>query len=144
MVSRLKEIFIVLAVAAAFISCALPNMPVFLDDETVEAATTNGVDFEEISRTDNVVVLLWDAPSTPVYSYNVYYREHETQEWNLLATVPATEFPEYAVTAVDLKGKLLDFAVTSIDAYGNESGIHSSLDQDADPPTGWYLHWAPP
>ena len=68
--------------AAVFAGCALPNMVVFTEEELLEpevdknevfesevSDTSEPVDveiYEEIVKNDSVVVLLWDAPETPV------------------------------------------------------------------------------
>ena len=141
MVIKFKKSLAVLMVAGAFVSCALPNMPVFLDEEVVEGATATVVanGFQEITITEPAIELQWDVPTTPIAKYKVYWREHGLKSWSLLGE---TEETYYLITQIDLHGKRLDFAVTSVDGE-NESDFHSSLDENAEPPTGWFIHWVP-
>ena len=148
MVSIVKKSIIILAVAAAFGGCALPNMPVFLGDDDLEGIfAKTPTDLQPIFKIDTVIVLLWDAPATPVDSYSVYWRALGFLAWNPLASGVLTT--EYAVIRDDLKataefqgkeldftgeGQELSFAVTSV--YNNEeSDIHSSDE------AGWYINW---
>ena len=143
MIPIVKKGLIVLAVAAAFASCALPNMPAFEEEEGLDTegtVTARGAGYQEIPITVEAFVIEWDAPSGEVASYNIYYREHGFISWELLANVPATE-NSYTVDAPELYGLALDFAMQSVDGSGNESELHTSLDEDVDPPTGWYLFW---
>lgn len=134
-----KKICLALFVAALCLSCALPNMPVFTADEMVEGVAIIGPEgYSEVQRTESAVMLYWDAPATPVVSYNVYYREHGTEDWILLTNVTETEFE---LSDPTLYGKVLDFGVSSIDSGGRESAVHASLDDSASPAGGWYLFW---
>lgn len=135
----IKKICFALFVAALCLSCALPNMPVFTDEEMVEGvAIVSPEGYYEVQRSESAVMLYWDAPAPPAVSYNVYYREHGTQDWILLANVTEAEFE---LSDPTLYGKVLDFGVSSIDSDGQESAVHASLDDSALPSGGWYLFW---
>ena len=91
--------------------------------------------------------LLWDAPvdGNPPVEYHIYYRTYGnvTGAWAALATV-AVPTTSYTATTVDLMYGIYDFGVTSTDADGNESQVHSSLDLIAEPVGGWYIDWRAP
>lgn len=108
-------------------------------------------DFTVVSQYDPVLIqateftLSWDPPTdgTTVVSYNLYYRVHGTVDWTLLGSVAAGPSPTYTVSNADLAYGVYDFAVTSVDAEGDESEIHTSLDETAEP-DGWFLDWRAP
>nr|MDA3812581.1 hypothetical protein [Spirochaetaceae bacterium] len=81
----------------------------------------------------------YDEPAT-IQSYKLYYKANEDIEWILLDTIPAT-VPIFEVEHATIGDGSWDFGVSSVDLLGNESEIHSSLDFNADPTTGWYLLW---
>jgi hypothetical protein len=96
------------------------------------------------------IMLAWDPPATaafaeiPIASYYVYWRPHPGGGWCLAGQVAADSSPRLRIEHDDLGNGAFDFAVTSIDAMGNESPLHSSIDADADPFGGWYLVWEAP
>ena len=49
---------------------------------------------------------------------------------------------EATVTTDDLVHGSYEFAVSSVSLTGMESELHTSLDETADPTTGWYLDWS--
>ena len=83
--------------------------------------------------------LYWDDSADPVTEYRVYQRAHGGSEWTLLTGGLAS--PEVTVTQVDLLYGMYEFAVSSVSVDGVESELHTSLDETADPGTGWYLDW---
>jgi hypothetical protein len=95
------------------------------------------------------LTLVWDPPlsdipnrPTEVTSYQIYYREHGTGDWHFLAEIPASPHPGYAVKHSQLGDGLFDFAVRSVVQDGRASALHTSLDNNADPISGWYVLWA--
>jgi hypothetical protein len=95
------------------------------------------------------LTLAWDRPRsdipnrpTEVTNYQIYFREHGTPYWSLLAEIPASAHPEYTVEHERLGNGVFDFAVRSIAKDGRVSTLHTSLDSTADPITGWYVMWA--
>ncbi|MCK4517057.1 MAG: fibronectin type III domain-containing protein [Spirochaetaceae bacterium] len=83
--------------------------------------------------------LFWDTPPDAASEYRVYHRIHGGSEWQLLTSGLAS--PEATVTQTDLEFGMYEFAVSSVSMDGVESDLHSSLDETADPGTGWYLDW---
>ena len=88
--------------------------------------------------------LYWDPPENdpadPLARYNVYYRTRGTYRWTLLGATPgATE--SFPVSTDILPHGSYDFAVTTVTASGAESDPHTSLDDTAQPQTGWYVVW---
>ncbi len=96
----------------------------------------------------NAFTLLWDPPQDEagnheqVASYNLYYREHGTYSWSSLGSAAATSAPSFEVTTALLSYGSYDFAVAAVEMDGSESEPHTSLDDDADPQTGWYVVWS--
>jgi len=94
------------------------------------------------------LTLAWDPPltdipnrPTEVEKYQIYYREHGTSEWEILGDIPASSHPEYTVDHDLLGDGLYDFAIRAITQSGQASALHSSLDSNADPVSGWYVFW---
>lgn len=87
---------------------------------------------------------LSDSPSRPteVVAYQIYYRNHNDFYWRLLSEVKASSHPEYTLKRGELGTGIFDFAVCAIAADGSSSPLHTSLDSNADPVSGWYLIWA--
>jgi len=106
---------------------------------------------QEISRSSSTLTLAWDY-DTPasIDHYNLYYRVHVysslydndnvTSNWVLLDTVSA-DSAEFVIDHSLLGDGSWDFGVTAVNSDGEESEIHSSLDQEAIPETGWFLRW---
>jgi hypothetical protein len=104
--------------------------------------------WDRIELSTAQVTFAWDPPeaaadSVPISSYRIYFRTHRAVDWTLLAEVTASDAPEYTATASTLPAGTYDFAVSSVGVNGLESVLHSSLDETADPPTGWFLLWTP-
>jgi len=100
---------------------------------------------EAVTVTGSSFTLAWDRsatadPADPVASYNVYYRVHGTYAWTLLGST-GTLTESFTVTSALLDYGVYDFAVTSVTTTGAESEPHTSLDDDADPQTGWFVDW---
>lgn len=96
----------------------------------------------------NEITLEWDPPALrletgpmAIESYNVYYRVHNTETWNLLDTIDAVPYPNYTIQHSLLGDGLFDFSVSAVAENGEESNLHSSVDPNADPVGGWYLLW---
>lgn len=86
-------------------------------------------------------VLAWDPAPQQVSTYNVYYRSRGAGQWRVLSDVAAGTSPSYRVTTGELSHGSYEFAVRAIGASGEEAGFHTSLDDTAEPGTGWYLRW---
>jgi hypothetical protein len=93
------------------------------------------------------LTLEWDAPTVDfsgtlaIAGYQVYYRLHGQQAWTLLKEVPARSGSQLLIHHSQLGDGLFDFAVNAVNALGQPSGKHSSLDTDAEPFGGWYVLW---
>lgn len=130
----------------SFASCALPNMPEFSAGEraaaatigTAPRATTGGP--VAFAKSEPAMILQWD-PAPGAAAYRVYVRVRPNGPWTLLDEIIATDTPSYEVTRTATGEGSFDFAVSSVDASGTESVKHTSLDDDADPPSGWYVIW---
>lgn len=159
----------VLVLLLAFASCALPNMPEFTASGRVALsapAVAAGTAGDEESTTESTgrptgnagdgsvdgtvvayrhaedsITLEWDAAPGAVTSYRVYVRERPDGPWTLLDEIAATGTPSYEVGRSATGDGSFDFAVSSVDTDGTESVKHTSLDNEADPPSGWYVIW---
>lgn len=115
-----------------FTGCALPNLSRFSVEES---------DIKEIFRSAFLVTLNWSHEDiSTVDTFNVYYKAQGESTWILLDTVPAA-LPLLEISNTDVGDGSWVFGVSAVDALGNESEIHSSLEATADPNTGWYLLW---
>lgn len=94
--------------------------------------------------------LAWDPPEligstgSEAQKYNVYYRTHNTPDWQFLVSLEATGQPELLVNENLLEFGIYDFAVSYVDSGNTESELHSSLDSSAYPPAGWFVNWIGP
>ena len=61
--------------------------------------------------------------------------------WILLDEIPAGDDPEYTLYHADFGNGDFDFGVTAVGEEEEESDMHSSLDETAQPSCGWYLSW---
>lgn len=151
----MKSAYAIVTVASVFVAvvavvgCALPDMPAFYVAEETESgdevplnSPSSTDELEEIIVSGTSAILRWDAPAGTVTGYKVYYRDHGTGDaWTFLADVAASADPSYTVEVTDLGVGSYDFAITSVDGSETESDLHTSLDETADPPTGWFLTW---
>jgi hypothetical protein len=102
----------------------------------------------EILHKSYELTLAWDPPltdisnrPTEVAAYQIYCREHGTSYWRYLGEVPASRHPEFTVDYERVGDGLFDFAVRAISVEGRASPLHTSLDSNADPVSGWYVLW---
>lgn len=102
----------------------------------------------QIFRNTDSIRLAWNAVTTdvngdPTYidHYNVYYRARGSTTWTFLGEAPDIQDPWYEIWHSDIGDGYWEFAVVAVDVNGNESGYHTSLDQNANPAGGWYLLW---
>lgn len=105
----------------------------------------------QIVHKSDTLTLAWDPPATDipdrpteVEAYQVYCREHGTSYWRFLAEIPASRNPEYTIDHEYLGNGLYDFAVRAITVEGRASALHTSLDNSADPISGWHVFWIGP
>ncbi len=94
--------------------------------------------------TTESLTLAWDPPQPDlpaplgVVSYHVYYRSHGSFLWTPIAEVGG---PRCTLQHADVGDGSFDFAVSSVDGLGHQSGLHSSMGGDAEPVGGWYVLW---
>ncbi len=94
------------------------------------------------------LTLAWDPSASPgrnlptdIVAYSVFYRRLSDPQWIHLAEVPVNARPQYTVTHDRLGDGFFVFAVSSISADGSVSVLHTSLDWNAIPVSGWYVWW---
>ncbi len=94
-----------------------------------------------ITIEDGSFTIGWDPPSSGVPSfYRVYARPRGEYEWIELGTT-AGDDPRFEVTGDSLPSGNYEFAVSSVEAE-LESDLHTSMSDDADPSSGWYVEWS--
>ena len=86
----------------------------------------------------------WDEPedSTPDL-YRVYYRVYGAYEWELLSEIAAESSPSLTIDSELLAYGTYEFAVSSV-TNGHESDLHSSMCDEAQPGSGWFVQWEGP
>lgn len=100
-----------------------------------------------IVLTTDEVTLAWDPPRfvlpglLGIASYQVFFRVHGTLPWQKIADVPAASGTRCTVSHAQVGDGSFDFAVKAVDALGEASSSHSSMDVDASPVGGWYVIW---
>ena len=87
------------------------------------------------------VTLAWDPPPSEIATYKIFYRTHESGTWILFDEIPADDDPEYTLYHGDFGNGEYDFGVVAVDSETAESAMHTSLDNTAQPESGWYLSW---
>ncbi len=96
---------------------------------------------EKVLCTDEEVTLAWDSPPSEISTYKIFYRAHESGSWILFDEIPADDDPEYTLYHADFGNGDFDFGVIAVDEEAEESSMHTSLDDTAQPECGWYLAW---
>lgn len=96
---------------------------------------------QKLTRSGVEFALEWDDDSGNTAYYRVFSRIRGAREWELLAT--GLSSPTLVITREALAYGEYEFAVGKVDRGGSESPLHTSLDADAIPETGWYLEWKP-
>lgn len=86
----------------------------------------------------------WDEPEgTRPDRYRLYYRARGSYEWTLLNSIDGSRARRFTVTDDMLAFGSYEFAVSSVSG-DDESPLHTSMSDDADPVTGWYVQWSAP
>ena len=96
---------------------------------------------EKVLCTSGEVTLAWDSPPSEITAYKIFYRPHEAASWILFDEIPAEEGPEYTLYHTDFGDGDFDFGVVAVGEEAEESEMHTSLDDTAQPSCGWYLSW---
>jgi len=84
--------------------------------------------------------IAWDYSETQPDYYNIYYREHGSFTWIFLGSTSSGSILEYTIDQALLPVGDYDFAVSSVIGI-EESELHTSMDDNAIPATGWYIQW---
>lgn len=125
---------------SGFSSCAMPTISRFAGDDLPDSLPRNVL---KIIKATETITLSWnyDEPAN-VKSYKVYYRAHGDTEWIPLHTIIPPE-PLFEIDKVTFGIGEWDFGVSvvTLDPLDEESEIHTCLDPDAEPGSGWYLSW---
>ena len=96
---------------------------------------------EKVLSSAEEVTLAWDPPPSEIATYKIFYRSHESGTWILFDEIPADDNPEYTLYHGDFGNGDYDFGVVAVDTETEESAMHTSLDDTAQPETGWFLSW---
>lgn len=113
-------------------SCAMPTISRFEEED---------VSIQEVFKSASTVSVVWIYDeSTAIESYNLYYRAHGSSRWLLIDTISSIA-PMFTVDHNVMGDGKWEFGVSAVDSLGTESEIHSSLDDTAEPSSGWYLLW---
>ena len=104
--------------------------------------------FEEINNVGQGIAihtesftLSWDPPASgTVTGYRVYQRARGTQDWTVLGSASPDPAPSFVVSTATLDYGLYEFAVSALNDT-LESSLHTSLDDEALPATGWFVNW---
>jgi hypothetical protein len=111
------------------------------DDPGSNPPTDPGGGFAKYTCENDTVTVAWDAPASEVASYKLFYRQHETGTWTLVTEIPAQSDPSVTLNHADFGNGSYDFGVEAVAEGGAESPMHTSLDNTAQPTSGWYLIW---
>ncbi|MBB6479240.1 hypothetical protein [Spirochaeta isovalerica] len=109
-------------------SCAMPTITRLSTDPETDTV-------KQIIRSSSEITLEWDYYPGTAASYNLYYKTHGDTSWNSLNSM-SSETLSFTVLFSQLGSGSWDFGVSAVDFEGNESEIHSSLDDTAEPETG--------
>lgn len=95
-----------------------------------------------VNKSADSITLAWDPPPSAVAKYRVFFRIHDTSTWySLEDNLTAESEPEYTVQHEDVNSGIFDFGVVAVNSEALESNMHQSLENTAQPETGWYLIW---
>jgi hypothetical protein len=104
--------------------------------------TENPADPRLIDVQRETFTLAWD-PIQSADAYKLYYRNHGESAWIELDEISAVSGPEFAINTGILSYGTYEFAVSTV-IDGVESDLHTSLDETADPSSGWFINWTAP
>ncbi len=135
-----KRILITFAAITMFSACVEPPMAIDPD-----AVTSGAADIAAFVVTSDSFTLAWNPADQSDYTgtlegYHVYYRTHGETSWNLLSSTALSDDPQITIDETLLTMGDYDFAVSAYTS-DDESDLHTSLDDTADPDSGWYLQW---
>ncbi len=139
--SVVKRVLTALAVISLLTACVEP--PMAIDEDAVSSSAAS--DIAAFVVTSSSFTLAWNPADQSDYSetlegYHVYYRTHGDTSWNLLYSTALADEPQITIDDTMLTMGDYDFAVSAYTS-DDESDLHTSLDDTADPDSGWYLQW---
>ncbi|MFP4011913.1 MAG: fibronectin type III domain-containing protein [Spirochaetaceae bacterium] len=114
-----------------------------------DATTEARLDLEDLNKVGEAVAVTaaeftvaWDPPeeADTVDAYRVYARPRGEYEWEPVAEVAASAEPSLTVDESLLDYGVWEIAVSAL-SEDSESEKHTSMDDDAEPSTGWYVDW---
>ncbi len=114
-----------------------------------DATTEARLDLEDLNKVGEAVAVTaaeftvaWDPPeeAETVDAYRVYARPRGEYEWEPVAEVAASAEPSLTVDESLLDYGVWEIAVSAL-SDDSESEKHTSMDDDAQPSTGWYVDW---
>ena len=117
-----------------------------------EATTSVVLPFADLNKVGTPIhiaadqfVLAWDPPQdeSTVDNYRVYARLRGEYGWTLIGEVGASSSPTFTVDSSILSYGTYEIAVSTV-AGSAESEKHTSMDDNAEPNTGWYVEWVGP
>ena len=139
-IRTLSILILIAAVFAATSGCSLYLLQnLEATGSTPDPESDGGA--EKVLCTTEEVTLAWDPPPSDIASYKIFYRTHESGSWILFDETPADDDPEYTLYHGDFGNGDYDFGVVAVDAETAESDMHTSLDDTAQPASGWFLSW---
>jgi len=97
---------------------------------------------ERIEITNDTFTIAWDPDpqsGTPD-AYRVYFRNRGEEAWNFLSDAAPDMEPSFLINQDNLSFGIYEFAVSEVVA-GVESDLHTSMDDTANPGTGWFVDW---
>ncbi len=141
--------FLLFAALMALSGCTLPFLAELASDDTSGSNSgRSGLEPLMIPVSSERFTVAWDPSDSAVDEYRLYYRPHGGSDWHQLSTVGAGPDQGGSVS-FDIDQDVLDagpgeyeFAVSSVH-NGEESPLHTSLSEDAEPDRGWYVRWEP-
>ncbi len=126
-------------IISSYTSCAMPTISRFAEDVVEEDIPREAL---KITKTTETLSLAWNIDNTEnLKSYKVYYRARGDTEWILLQTINPP-VPLYEIEKNNPIGSgTWEFGIRTVDLSDVESEIHTCLDPNAEPASGWYLSW---
>jgi len=138
-VTKISLILYLLLVLMGTVSCRLPLYTSFLHKSYPMSSNESG---ERIEITEDTFTIVWDPdPMSGIPDeYKMYFRNRGDKLWNLLSEVSPNTEPSFTISQDNLSFGIYEFAVSAV-SEGVESDLHTSLDNTANPGTGWFVDW---
>ena len=137
----IRTISILILITALFLSTGACSLYLLQNLEATGSTPDPDSGAKKVLCCTEEVTLAWDAPPSEIATYKIFYRNHGSGGWVLFDEIPADDDPEYTLFHGDFGNGEYDFGVVAVDAETEESAMHTSLDESAQPESGWYLSW---